>query len=274
MSVAPPVVVDDITRQPLPYGLLSVLVPRADTTDGHWQNGIEWESLGCAPASGIGEPECDTDDMIGLPKRFNDRADLGEASPFTVYGSYKCNPAGHTIQFARDRATEHLLAREEARAEQAIWTGDLGNEGFATGSSNAGAGAVSVTRAIAELEGWVGRNYGSLGVIHMTREAALIGVQSLALVITGNRLYTALGTPVIAGAGYPGTGPAGQAPAGGQSYMYATPAMVGYRSEPFVGAQPTSAGLDRAKNDLYAVAERTYVIGWDPCGTAYAIATL
>lgn len=273
MSYAPPTVVEGVARQPLPGGLLSVLTPRGGA-DAHWQNGIEWETLGCAPVSGIGDPSCDPEEpTTGLPKQFQDSGDLGEASPFTVYGSYKCNPVGHTIEYAQDRATEHLLAREEARVEQAIWTGDLDNQGFAEGAVNAGSAAVSVRRAIAQLEGWIGRNYGSLGVIHMTREAAFIAAAGDELTLKNGKLYTSLGTPVVAGAGYPGTGPTGQSPAGGQTYMYATPALVGYRSEVFPGSTPPSAGLDRSKNDLYAVAERTYVVGWDPCGTAYAIAS-
>lgn len=274
MSIAPPVVVDDIVRQPLLYGLLSVLTPRP-TADAHWQNGIEWESLGCEAASGIGDPQCDPEDTTGLPKVLDEaNGALGEASPFTIYAAYQCSPVGHTIEYAMDRAIERLQNREQARVEQAIWLGDLDNEGFAPAAVNAGDAASTIAVAIGELENWLGSNYGSTGVIHMTRAAALAGLAALALVTSSGRLYTALGTPVVAGAGYPGTSPAGAAPASGQTYLYATPALVGYRSEIFPGAEPTSAGLDRSRNDLKAVAERTYVVGWDPCGTAYSIADL
>ena len=64
--------------------------------------------------------------------------------------------------------------------------------------------------------------------------------------------------------------PDGDPPAEGTTNVYATPALLGYRSDVFPGAEPTSAGFDRAANDLFAVAERTYVIGYDPCGTAVA----
>lgn len=267
--------VEGIARQALPFGLFSVLTPRA-SADDHWQaDGIEWETLGCAPASGIGQP-CD-DDVIGLPKNLTDSGAAGgtaEATPFTVYGSYNCSPVGHPLQYAQDRATEHLLAREEARVEQALWTGDLGNDGFAAEAVNAGSGAVSLVRALAQLEQWLAVHYGSQGVIHMTREAALLAAEDRGLTVKGNTLTTRLGTPVVAGAGYPGTGPTGQNPAAGTTYLYATPALVGYRSEVFPGVDPVGAGLDRSSNDLHAVAERTYVIGYDPCGTAYALANL
>lgn len=266
MSYAPPVVVDGIARQPLSYGLFSVLGFRT-TGDPHWQNGIRWETMGCDPASGIGDPDCDTP----ISKAFlPGDGPLGEATPFTVYASYECSPTGHPVDYAQQRATERLQSNEEARAEQAFWTGDLGNTGFATGAENVGAG--TLRRSIARLEQWLATHYGSQGVLHMTREAALLGYSLYALTVKGSTLTTALGTPVVAGAGYPGTGPSGQAPGADASYLFATPGLVGYRSEIFAGADPVGAGLDRAHNDLRAVAERTYVLGYDPCGTAYALA--
>lgn len=267
-------VVEGIARQPLPYGLFSVLVPRA-TADGHWQNGVQWETLTCAPASGVGQP-CppEGEEQTGLPKNLDTGAgELGEADAFTIYGSYSCTPVGHTLDYAQDRAEEHLQTREEARVEQAIWTGDLDNVGFAEGAVQVAAG-VSLVRAVAALEQWLAENYGSQGVIHMTREAATVATAAQVLVVKGSALTTVLGTPVVAGGGYPGTGPAGQDPADGSTYLYATPALLGYRSEVFPGSDPVSAGFARDTNDLTAVAERTYVVGWDPCGSAYALATL
>lgn len=269
-------VVEGIARQPLPYGLFSVLVPRS-TADPHWQNteGVQWETLGCNPASGIGEWCTEDGEVTGLPKNLDVGAgDIGEASPFTVYGSYTCTPVGHSLEYAEQRATEHLMAREEARAEQALWTGDLDNGGFAAGAVDAAAGALSLRRAVARLEGWIAETYGSQGVIHMTREAALLAVAADVVTVRNSGLYTELGTPVVAGSGYPGTGPTGQDPTDAQSYLYATPALLGYRSEVFPSVSPAVAGFDKGSNDLHAVAERTYLIGYDPCGTAYVLADL
>src|SRR5687768_704660 len=121
-------IVEAPTRQPLPFGLFSVLTPRP-SGDNRWQiEGVEWETLACAPASGIGQV-CVEGEVTGLPKNLNlGGGDLGEATPFTVYGSYTCNPIGAPgMQAMADRATQHLLEREEARVEQAVWTGDLDN---------------------------------------------------------------------------------------------------------------------------------------------------
>ena len=118
---------------------------------------------------------------------------------------------------------------------------------------------------LAALEGWLGSVYGSLGVIHADREAAslLPDVEK-----TGARLLTKLGTPVSAGGGYPGTAPTPlDQPAPdrveGERWLYASPALFGYRGSVF-----TDSALDRAKNDHYAVATRLYVVGHDPCGVA------
>lgn len=274
-------VVESIARQPLPYGLFSVLTPRAPEDD-HWQNGegVTWETLTCAPASGIGGVDCvpgeegETVAAVGLPKNLTAGAgEAGDAAPFSIYGVYTCTPTGHDVDYATQRATEHLLAREEARVEQAIWTGDLDNGGFAADAIDAG-GTFSVARSVARLEDWLAKNYGSLGVLHMTREAAIIGLDDGVLEVKSGKLVTALGTPVVAGAGYPGTGPAGEAPGANQTYVYATPALMGYRSEVFPGVDPVEAGFNTSNNDLTAVAERAYIVGYDPCGTAYVLTDL
>jgi hypothetical protein len=83
-----------------------------------------------------------------------------------------------------------------------------------------------------------------------------------------------LGTPVAAGAGYPGSGPAGEAAAAGTQWMFVTPAMFGYRSEVFPSSAVRGDLLDRSKNDLYAVAERNYVLGFDPCGVGAVLVDL
>lgn len=274
MPFAPAALVPAQPPTALPYGLFSVLTPRP-VGDGRWQSGIEWETLGCGPISGIGNLGCVDDadpatEPIGLPKEFEGAGPLGEAAPFTVYGSYACTPTGNTIQYAQDRATERLLAREETRVERALWSGDLfpdGIDGFTTGAEQVATG-VSVRVGIGLLEDWIAENVGALGVLHMPRSVALVGAAVGALDTRGSSLYTALGTPVVAGGGYPGTGPDGTEPADGAGFIYATPPLLGYRTEPFPGTDPVEAGFDPRSNSLFAVTERTYVIGYDPCGTA------
>jgi len=264
MAAIPVNSVQGAPRKPLPYGLFSVLDFRPE---GRWAGSVEFETLGCDPAQGRSGPDCDAASVVGLPKTLTSTVGtLGLASSFAVYGHFNCTPVGWSPEQGQRLANEHLAAREEHRVEQAFWTGDLGNTPSLQGATSLNGGAATSPEVgVALLEQWIAENYGSLGVIHMTRMAAsLFGDFEK----KDGRLVTLLDTPVVAGSGYPGTGPAAQAISGGQSWVYVTPALFGYRSEVFVSSNVPGDLLDRNQNDLYAIAEREYLLGFDPCGAA------
>ena len=76
------------------------------------------------------------------------------------------------------------------------------------------------------------------------------------------RLYTrGLDTPVVAGAGYP------------DDAIVGSPALFGYRGDIFTSSNRPGDLLDREDNTLYAIAEREYVIGFDPCPVVKATLT-
>lgn len=277
---APSALVEGPPRQPLPFGLFSVLTPRPEG-DSRWENGVKWETLTCEPVSGRSGPGCNDvaddqgdfpEDVIGLPKALGRNAGAtGEAAAFAVYGHFNCSPVGFSPELAQERATAHLQAREEARVEQALWTGDLGNTPNLTADAVdlTSGGAVSPAAALARLEDFIATEYGSLGVLHLSRGAVTI-LSSLTLVSqVGQRLVTAVGTPVVAGAGYPGTDPDGNV-AADTTWAYASPALFGYRGEILPSSARPGDLLDRSTNDLYAIAERPYVLGYDPCGVGAA----
>lgn len=263
--------VQGASRQALPFGLFSALTFR-DEGEGRWQSGVSFETLGCGTAQGIGsfsaDPEVPT---TGLPKQLpSGSGEIGEASEFTIYHHFNCSPVGWTPAQAQGRALERLLVHEEARVEQALWTGDLGNVPSLASASTVelSSTAVSTIAGVVLLEEFIASTYGSLGMLHMTRGMATALIEAKVVVPKGNRLLTPLGTPVIAGSGYPGTGPADEAVSAGQSWVYATPALFGYRSEVFTSSNNPGDLLSKGTNDLYAVAERTYLLGFDPCGVA------
>ncbi|QGJ92692.1 hypothetical protein QDA04_gp22 [Microbacterium phage Megan] len=260
--IAPPAIVAAPARTPLPFGLGSVLGWRAGD---RFMTGVAWVSPTCDPAGGRGGPHCDPEDVVGLPKDFDGERTLGEADPFIVYGHDACAiGGGNTPETAQEFATAHLLAREEARAEQALWTGDLGNTPNFSGANGYAApvsvGSGTALEALALVEQGISEAYGSLGVIHMSRRTAtLLGKH---LEKRSGRLYTrALDTPVVAGAGYP------------DGSIVGSPALVGYRGDVISSSNRPGDLLDRATNVMYAVAEREYVIGFDPCGLVIATVT-
>ena len=254
MGYAPPQVVEGQPRVGLPFGLFSALTLR-ESTDPHWANGIEWEAMTCEPVSGIDDPDCETD----IEKFFRDMIEIGSATSFTVYGSAKCGtPGGAAFQRGEEFAQAHLLAREEAQAEAQVWARLSAQADRPQGNT-----ALSPVEALAALEDWLGAEYGSLGVVHGSR-GAVTALDTL-VCASGSRLTTKVGTPVVAGGGYTNqTAPGGGAAATtGQAWVMVSPALFGYRGQVF-----TSRTLDHAKNDMYALAERNYVVGFDPCGVA------
>lgn len=251
-------------RVQLPFGLFSVLDFRPDGS-AHWRGGgVQFEYLDPFTVDSIGPVQSPQSDTEGLPKNLDFPEDSGDtrdpgfdsADTFTVYGHYKVSPIGWTPETAQARATDVLLAFEERAAERDFWTGEQGNQPNLTdGVAAVGTWDISkINSAIGALERFIADTYGSLGAIHMNRQLAAAGMTSGTLKANGSRLFTALGTPVIAGAGYP------------SGSIRATPALFGYRSDIFTSSARRGDLLDTTKNDLYAVAERTYLIGFDPTG--------
>lgn len=264
MTVTPLDTIEGATRTAFQFGLFSVAPPRGGT---RWQNGVQWEALTCDPASGIA---LDCEEQASDFGFGDNEVPLGDANPFVVYGSFQCAPFGRTLEEAQSRATLHLLTREEQRVEQAFWTGDLDNSPTLIdgGSATSLGTAVAPEDALGRLEDWIANNYGSEGVLHFTRGAALALVALQLVEVKGNSLQTRIGTPVVAGAGYPGTSPAGAAPAAGTSWGYASPAVFTYRSDIFDLTSRRGDLLDRGVNVMSNLAARTYLVGYDPCGTA------
>lgn len=272
MNYAAPALVQGQPRQGLPYGLFSVLSPRNDESN-RWQNGIQWEPLTCEPVSGRAGAGCGpAEEVLGLPKNLEPNSGgVGDAAAFAVYGHYTCAPVGHEISEMQDLANAHLLSREEAFVEATLWDGRLGNTpNFKDDAETLTGSAVSPLLALAMIEDYIATHYGSLGVIHMTRGALIILSEFGVITSAGSKLVTSAGTPVVAGAGYPNTGPTGAAPSAGDFWIYGSPALFGYRSEIFYSSNLEGDLLDRANNVMHTIAERNYLLAYDPCGVGAA----
>ncbi len=264
VNSTPPTLVQGAPRVQLPYGLFSMLDFRPDGS-AHWRGGgTTHEYIDPFTVDTLGPTQNPQEDTAGLPKNLDFPEDSGDerdpgfadSDVFTVYGHYKVSPVAWTPEMAQARATDVLTAFEERSAEREFWTGDQGNQPNLTdGIDNVGSYPIAQANyALGALEKYIADSYGSLGVVHMNRQLALTLMTSGTIKIVGSQLFTALGTPVIAGSGYP-TGS-----------MRVSPALFGYRSEIFTSSSRRGDLLDTRKNDLYAVAERTYLIGFDPTG--------
>lgn len=279
------------TALPEPYGLLTVADVR-DSSDPHWRAGVQWQDV-----CGIGGTTfeyCATSSpyVTGAPpsKAANATQTLWGATPFTVYAEVDCSPPG--FWDSAETTIRNALARVEGwQVERAFWTGIAGGVGNValphlasavqlTDPVAGGTGAVTLQLAatvvtgggvalapgvaLGALEQSLADCYKGQGVIHVppTLIPTLAGNGHIRPV--GGRLQTYNGNLIAAGAGYPGTGPDGTAPALGHSWMYATGPVFAYRG-PITLVGENEARLIRSTNTAQVRAERTYLLGYDCC---------
>lgn len=229
--------------RPRPFGLFSVATPEA-STDPHWMVGVQWESNACVPIYATTDA-CITGTVPPSKTITPCDADFISIKPFSVYTYVK--RTGENADQASNVAATLLSQGEQFGAEAALWT-HLSN-------SITEVAAATTLEALARSEADLAENYHGLGVIHMNAAAATrVGDK---LVISGSSLTTKIGTPVVVGAGYNQDDPGA---------IYATGALVVRRDT--VQTYPSNA---LSTNDLFVLAERTYLVGWDCYASGHSI---
>lgn len=270
---------------PLPYGLMSVVQMPADDTDRvHWANGVQYQPDACEAALST-SAQCPV--VTGYGKEAtSDGVPAKGAQAFTVYSSIACTPVGNYWEEAEARIRAALTNGEARAVETVFWTGDIdapsgeviyphlaadtevyddsGDVLLQPAADIIVTGAVDIVEAIGLLEGELAECYGGVGVIHAPRAALAHMAANHLIDRSGQTVRTWGGTPIAFGAGYPGTSPAGAAPATGEAWLYATGAISLRRGDITVTSSRVQ-GLDRSVNTLQLYAERTYVINWDCC---------
>jgi hypothetical protein len=289
-------IVDGPDFTTLPFGLWDTIQQRT-VTDPHWQNGITWVDICPSPIGSTTYDDCiavtGTGGAPSAPPLV--ASDVTQtvrgATPFTIYAEFDASPVGLDSLGARALAETNLSRMEPFTVEQAFWTGVSGGQAtvwphlssntvlddangilIQTAASPVVTGTgVDAATAMGQLETALASCYGGQGVIHVPR-LALSTLRAWQLVMISKddgMLYTAAGNKVVVGGGYPGTSPAGAAPAAGYAWLYATGAVFGYRSDVTVRHMPET--FDRAKNTVKAQAFRTYAIGFECCHLAALI---
>jgi hypothetical protein len=291
--------VDPPAFTPAPFGLLTSLPEFIRTpSDPHWQMGVNYESL-CGTAnttfddciavtgSGAGQP------VPPSPAKTDTGADLVKrgATPFTVFTEVDCSAPGFWDR-AEEVIGDAITRMEQYQVEKSFWTGLAGGQLtvfphlqasaqivdedtiiLQTAATQAsGAAIFDVVEGLARLEGALADCYDGVGIIHAPVELNAIMQSQLLVTQDGPRWRTGSGNIVVFGHGYQGTGPT-DAPTASQpansAWMYATGSMFIYRSPVLSIARHDS--IDRAENTVKAIAERTYVLGWDCCHFAVQV---
>lgn len=265
---------------PLPYGLWdSIQTPSPDSV--HWQQGVTWEDRcptgdstydECLAVTGTGAPP------VPAAKTANVEQTSRGATPFTVYARFDCSPVG--LGDAQTVAQDALARVEQMQVEAAFWTGFAGSQAVAFPHLAADTEVLDgdvvlqpvaspvvtgadVAHALGALEQELADCYAGQGLIHVPRSAlATLAAWNLVEERDG-ALFTLGGNRIVAGSGYTGTGPDGAAPAAGTTWIYATGAAWGHRSDVFFSQVRDS--LNRSSNTLQMLAERNYLVGFECC---------
>lgn len=264
----------------LPYGLWDTI--QTPSPDGvHWQQGVTWTER--CPTGDTTYDECLAVTGTGAPpeppaKTANvDQSSRG-ATPFTVYAEFDCSPVG--LGDAQSIAQDALARVEQLQVEEAFWTGVAGGQAVVFPHLAANAEVLDgevvlqsvatptvtgadVAHALGVLEQQLAGCYAGQGLIHVPRSAlATLAAWNLLEQRDGG-LFTPGGNRIVAGGGYTGTGPDGTTPADGTTWIYATGAAWGYRSDVYFSQVRDS--LNRSSNTLRLLAERNYLIGFECC---------
>jgi len=260
--------------RPSRYGLFSV-AQQGNTSDGHWQAGLEFEDILCGDI-GSTLPHCGDPSPDPAAKEAEPGPLVRNVDPFTLFGSYTCSTGGRRAQDAFDIARARLAAREEQGAERALWTGitpdgllssslAYGDDELSVDDLTGVGGAYDPITALDVLEEAMGTCVAGAGVIHVPyRAASTLASQNL-VVRDGDGMYTHTGQSVVFGAGYPGTGPSNSPVSDGEAWLFGTGQVMLWRGDAFLTPATLGEAMDRTINDVTVYAERTYAVGFSCC---------
>jgi hypothetical protein len=237
------------------------------------QGGINYQTGVCELPTGY-ETRCLpdlADKGVGQP------SDLITGDPYVILTQLSCGSVGLDQQLLTELMRERRVAGEQAAVERIFSTGTVGAEHSLSNNtpaaSNAGAGS-DVVDAISLLESALYAGYGLAGVLHVPYLAAAYLSQAHVIWRDNAGIWrTAAGTPVVIG-NYAGTGPAGEVPAAGNTYLYITGQVSIWRTpESDVFTPDLASVLDRSTNQVNAQSEREYIVTFE-CASFYSLTTL
>jgi hypothetical protein len=258
---------------PPPTSLLRTAVV-ADHDEEHWGSAIEWPPENCSGATVV-DPCAIASKGTGGNHPATIRYDA-----FIVHIYDQCSALGYQVAEYDGRVRRAIAAREAQAVEREWWTGTLWAQNphlAKTAGANgpnvvslAGGAAQSLRISLALLVQYIADLNGGLGMIHCRPYLAELwaGLQMIYR-DNGGKLWTYTGQQVVAGHGYPGTGPTAQAISATSEWAYATDNVMVHRGPVYVpsaGVNPET--LDVTTNTVTNRAERTYALAVNGCVSA------
>lgn len=231
------------------YGLLSAVEQRSPSD--RWEAGVQWPTLE-GTLGAFGDLDCNNaEGADGLPLTFKNGAGFREEdSIINVWAAVSCTPLGITETELVARSKEKLELSKERILEQYLW------QRFETESPRLlTTQPTFMSTALGIAEQWAYEVYGCQGTIHVPMWALYSLNDDIVVPDGSGPITTALGTPIVAGTGYP-------LPNGGSSLpIYVTGPMVAYHSP--LNNQFGTKMFDPRNNDLTAITDQSWLLGWD-----------
>lgn len=211
-------------------------------------------------------------------------ADIITVTPYWAVEYDECErgSGADTYQTTVDRVTEALNVNLSWHIEKALWTGEVNSTAYPAADPNPkladtaafqpnGTTAVGPTKGIWDMIEYLNDTVGGVvSMIHVEQRVVPFLMFYGLAVQDGNRLRVA-GTDhlFVAGTGYQGTDPSGNAPAAGESWIYATtPVEVRTESAPFIVGGTEGESIDHSTNMIEVRAEQLAIAYWDGCAHA------
>lgn len=192
---------------------------------------------------------------------------------FAVYGGISCKPFGFDEQRAKDNIERVFRLKESVGVERALMQTRFGADGpdldpgagvnlaweAATDITPTG-GAVSPKVGFGLLEEYAASVYAGAPTLHLPRSVASLTVDTQWELVNGKGV-SKLGSNVAAGGGYalPNTGPDGLDAPDNERWIYVSGQVLIQRGDLILPPPVT----DYQTNDIYALAERTYIVAVD-----------
>ncbi len=241
--------------------------------DARWYQSFQVYAEGC-PVYGT-YPVCPADDEEDKDQSKFD-TENPTYYPYVIYSWDNCSSWGFATRDAWGRASRKELVSESFLLEQQLWNDSLGLgnpnlQDLAVGNDvTADAASQSPLAALAQLEQALADANTARGMIHVRPRVLAYLVSTHALRREGNLWLTPMDNIVVGGRGYPGTGPAGEAPTSTTEWIYASAGIVQIRRSPVLVVpdfEDFAAAMERPNNDIIVRSERVVHAAVDPnCG--------
>lgn len=258
--------------------------------NSRWRGGYAFDSHVCDLESELRDP-CEAPNAV--PKgaqRYGD-PDPCAIMPFIIVAGRTCSTWGWQDADYEADANRLLTAVEYQAIAKELWRGDYArdrghdcNPYLAKNPVNLVTEAggdplidgMAPSEALASLEDWISSECIGSGIIHATTRTLVAWAKLQLIVREGGRLFTVLGTQIIADKAYDGSGPVtpnpvpggppldGQPAAADRMWAYATCAPVVIRIDTQVTPLPGefSEAVDRKTNTITYRAEKMASVAW------------